>query len=344
MKFRALLTLALTLTTATSHAQEADERARSAARTLAEDGVIAYQNGDIPSAVDKLERAYQIVKLPTVGLWAARALVKSGRMVSGAERFQEVSRYKGATDPRQEQAKNDALKEYDQLMPRIPTATVVLEGAKANETAVTLDGETVPSALVGTAIPVDPKHHVMRATRGTDAAEQAFDVTEGQKVTVTLKLGGGASTAAAAPVAAAAATTTAAPPPPPPGGDVQADSGGSSSKFWNTQRTIGVAVGGAGVVSAIVSGIFTASALSSKSDSEVSCKDGNCTTQEGYDALSDARSAGNIATITGIAGIALIGTGAVLFFTAPKAGSGASVGLAPLVVPGGGFLSARGSF
>jgi hypothetical protein len=234
------------------------------------------------------------------------------------------------------------VREYDQLLPRIPTATVVIEGAKSSETTVTLDGEPVLAALVGTAIPVDPKHHVARATRGADSAEQAFDVVEGQKISVKLNLAGQSAVVGAPPAAAAAAVVAST---PPPGADVQADSAPSASKFWNTQRIIGVAVGGAGVVSAVVSGVFTASALSHKSDAEgAGCVDGNCSTQEGFDALSDARSAGNIATITGIAGIALIGTGVVLFMTAPKADSGASVGLAPAVLPGGGFLSARGTF
>jgi hypothetical protein len=341
VKFRALLTLTLTLATASVHAQEADERARSAARTLAEDGVVAYQNGDIPSAVDKLERAYQIVKLPTVGLWSARALVKSGRLVSGAERYLEVSRYKATTDPKQEQSKSEALREYDQLLPRIPAATVVLEGARSSETTVTLDGEPVLAALVGSPIPVDPKHHVVRATRGADSAEQAFDITEGQKISIKLKLGGQGTAVVAPPPGATAAVVASS---PPPDGDVQADSA-PSSKFWNTQRIIGVAVGGAGVVSAVVSGVFTASALSHKSDAEAEgCVDGNCSTLRGFEALSDAHSAGNVATATGIAGIALIGTGVVLFMTAPRPSSGASVSLAPAVLPGGGFLSARGTF
>jgi hypothetical protein len=340
VKFRALLVAALALAPDQVFAQQVDDRARAAARTLAEDGVNALQSGDTDSAVDKLERAYAIVKLPTVGLWAARALVKSGKLVNAAERYNEVSRYTGAPDARQDQAKRDAMREHDELLPRIPSAILVLDGALAADVAVTIDGEPVQAALVGTALPVDPRHHVARATKnaGGEAAEQPFDAAEGQKVTVTLKFGAGATTPVATTTVAATTVVS-----PDTTTDATADSGGGG-KFWNTQRTIGVAVGGAGVVAAVVSGIFTAGALSKKSDAEDSgCKDGNCTSQKGVDLLGDARSSGNVATITGIAGLAMIGAGVVLFVTAPSPSSGA-VALAPAVLPGGGFMSARGTF
>lgn len=342
MKSRALLFVAVSLVSAAANAQQVDDRARGAARTLAEDGVTALQNGDAASAVDKLGRAYQIIKLPTVGLWSARALVKAGRLVSAAERYNEVARYSGTGDAKQDQAKADAQREREELLPRLPSATFVIEGAKASEVTVTLDGDPVLPALIGTPIPVDPKHHVLKGTRGEDSVEQPFDIAEGQKLTVSLRLGTNAAPApapapAAAPVAAPAtpAATQAAP---------GADSGTSSgSSFWNTQRTIGVIVGGAGVVSAVVSGVFTAGALGKKSDAKAYCDSGQCTDQKGVDLLSDARSAGNLATITGIAGIALVGAGVVLFVTAPS-GDGSKVAVSTSYLPGGGGLLARGSF
>ncbi|HVU03761.1 MAG TPA: hypothetical protein VHE30_18510 [Polyangiaceae bacterium] len=336
MKFRTLLLLSLSLCPAVASAQQVDDRARSAARALAEEGVTALQGGDVPNAVDKLERAYEIVHLPTVGLWSARALAKAGRLVNAAERYNEVSRWSGSPDPRQDQAKADAAKEREELLPRIPSVVLSIEGAKPNEVAVTLDGEPVLAALIGTAQPVDPKHHVARATRGADAVEQPFDVAEGQKLPVTLKFG---APGAAAPQPAPAPAV--APAPAPAQGAAGVDVTADHPSSWSTQRTIGLAVGGVGVVSAVVSGVFTASALSHKSDAKPYCNGGACTDQKGVDALSDARSAGNVATITGIAGIALIGAGAVLFFTAP---SGEKIAILPSYRPNGGGVVATGSF
>src|SRR6185295_13780612 len=54
VKFRAVVVLAVLLASGRAEAQQVDDRARGAARTLAEDGVTALQNGDATSAVDKL--------------------------------------------------------------------------------------------------------------------------------------------------------------------------------------------------------------------------------------------------------------------------------------------------
>ena len=336
MKFPVAILLAISLATTVAEAQQTDERARSAARALAEDGVTALQNGDTSGAIDKLERAYQIVHLPLVGLWSARALSKGGQLVGAAERYLDVTRWTGASDPRQAQAQTDAARERDELLPRIPSVTLLVEGAKASEVTVTLDGEPVLGALIGASQPIDPKHHVAKATRGSETAEQAFDIAEGQKLSVSLKLG----TGAAALVASATAVPVAVAQPAAAGGDQGAD---KSSSWWNTQRIIAVSLGGAGLVSGIVSGVFTGKALSKKSDSEAHCNGSACNDPVGVQDLADARAAGNVATITGIAGITLVGAGAVLFFTAPST-SGSTVALTPRYVAGGGSLVATGSF
>jgi hypothetical protein len=258
--------------------------------------------------------------------------------VSAVERYNDVTHWSG-NDPRQAQAQADAARERDELQPRIPNVTVVVEGAKASDVTVTLDGETVLPALVGAPQPVDPTHHVAKATHGTESAEQAFDIAEGQNLSVSLKLGAPTAPAAAtptpapAPTAPVAATTTA-----PPEADTT-----TSSSGWGTQKIIGVSLGGAGLVAAVVSGIFTGSALSKKSDADKYCKGSACTDQKGVNLLDDARSAGTIATITGVAGIALIGAGVVVFLTAPSSKS-TGVALAPAYVPGGGSLFATGRF
>jgi hypothetical protein len=336
VKFPAAIFLALALASSTVEAQQIDERSRSAARELAEQGVTALQSGDTNGAIDKLERAYQIMHLPTVGLWSARALAKGGQLVSAAERYNDVSRWSGGNDARQAQAQADATRERDELLPRIPNVTLAVEGAKASEVTVTLDGEPVLAALVGAPQPVDPKHHVAKATRGAESAEQAFDIAEGQNLSVSLKFG-----AAAAPAATPTAASVSTQPLAASSGPPEVDK--TSSSGWGTQKIIGVSLGGAGLVAAVVSGIFTGSALSKKSDADKYCHGSACTDQKGVNLLDDARSAGNIATITGVAGIALIGAGVVVFLTAPSSKE-PSVALAPAYVPGGGSLFATGRF
>jgi uncharacterized protein HemY len=89
---RNLLVLAVLALAAPALGQATDDATRSAARTLGYQGVDAYQAGDYAAAVVKLERAYAAVKVPTVGLWLARALAKTGRLVEASERYAEVMR------------------------------------------------------------------------------------------------------------------------------------------------------------------------------------------------------------------------------------------------------------
>jgi hypothetical protein len=338
VKIRSYLVLALALTAVPAHAQQVDDRARAAARSLAEDGVAALQSGDTATAVDKLERAYQIVKLPAVGLWSARALAKSGRLVNASERYAEIAHWSGTTgDMRaQDQAKADAVRERDALLPRIPDVTISLQGASPNDVAITLDGEPVLAALIGTPQPTDPKHHVVHGTRGAESVDEAFDAAEGQHAAVTLKFGAAPAAAAppaAAPTPAPAAPAAAAPEPAP----------AASSGFWNTQRILGASLAGAGIVSGIVSAVFTSSAISKKSDADHFCNDsGACTSQVGVDSLSSARSAGNVATITGIVGASLAGAGIVVFLTAPHAHK--EIAVTPGYLTGGGAVVATGTF
>ena len=53
----------------------------TAAREIARQGLKAYDAGRYEEAADKLSRAYAVVKLPTLALHTARALVKVGRLV-----------------------------------------------------------------------------------------------------------------------------------------------------------------------------------------------------------------------------------------------------------------------
>jgi hypothetical protein len=50
--------------------QAPDEATRTAARALGTAGVEAFEAGDMNTASDKLEKAYQLLKVPSLGLSA----------------------------------------------------------------------------------------------------------------------------------------------------------------------------------------------------------------------------------------------------------------------------------
>lgn len=319
-------------------AQPMDESMRAAARDLAQQGVAAYEAGDFATATEKLERAYQVMSMPTIALWSARALTKGGRLLRASERYGDALRWTGtAADQKlQARAQEDASKEREALQARIPALTLVIEGGLPQGAEVTLDGKVLPAALVGVAVPVDPGQHTARVSSGTLVAEQVVQVAEAARLVIPLKL---ASAPAATPVAAApaeaappAAYVPPAPeesgaPAPSPGAAPGEDQGGSS------RRTVGLVVGGVGVVALGVGGAFLAVALGKKSDSDRYCRGTTCTDQRGVKSREDAVAAGNLATVAGLVGVVGLSAGAFLFFTAPSGGTGATgFGVGPMMV------------
>jgi hypothetical protein len=90
-----------------------------------------------------------------------------------------------------------------------------------------------------------------------------------------------------------------------------------------TQRLIGLVTGGVGVVGLALGGVFGALASSQWSSAKRDCGPAApvCTKQSAVDEQKSASSDALISTVGFIAGGVLAATGAVLFFTAPKAAS-----------------------
>src|SRR6185369_14754613 len=82
------VTLQLGPTSAT--ADDIDPSARSAARSLGYAGVEAFERREYGPALDKLEKAFAVLRVPSIGLWSARALARLGRLVQASERYRLV--------------------------------------------------------------------------------------------------------------------------------------------------------------------------------------------------------------------------------------------------------------
>jgi len=326
-RLTAALFAALLLGTAGAHAEE-DAATRSAARKLAEDGVAALQNGDAATAVQKLEKAHNMLKAPSVALWSARALVKRGLLVEAAERLREASRLPVSGDAAvQEQAKRDSEKELSDLSPRIPSLVIAISGAGDAPVAVTLDGVPIPRDLLGEDRPVNPGPHHLVAKRGAD--ERSLDVTvaEGERKPLSLDFGSAAATPAA-----------------PTGAPV--DNAGASSSTGGGGKTLAVVALGAGAAGLIVGGVTGGLALSKKSklDDNDACLDGQCTHAVESDVKS-LRMLRTVSTIGFIAGGVLAATGVVLLVTggsSQQQGAARAPRVALAVGPGN--LQLSGSF
>jgi hypothetical protein len=294
--------VALYLCTVTAVAED-DAATRQAARKLAEDGVAALQNGDTATAVQKLEKAHQMLKVPSVALWSARALIKRGQLVEAAERLRDAQRLPGSGDAAvQEQARRDAEHELAELTPRIPSLVISVENAEPQAVNVTLDGAVVPAALLGEERPVNPGAHRVEAARG--AQRTSVEVTLGEAEHKEAKLGFEAPTA-----------PSSAPKQAPP------QALAARAPQSHTLAYVALGVGGAGL---LLGGVTGALALGKKSslDDDPACKDGQCTYAV-QDDVSSLRTFRTVSTIGFVAGGALAATGIVLLVVGDSSTSAA---------------------
>jgi len=310
-------------------AQPVDEASKSAARQIGKEGLEAYKAGRYEEALDKLSRAFAVVRVPALGLWTARAMVQTGKLVEASELYHQVGLIQatGGDQEVQEAAKQEAATELEALMPRIPKLTIELDGAPADQVAVTVDGVALAPALIRVARPANPGQHTAVAKLGEQQATESVTLAEGESKTVVLRIAAPAEPKPAEPAAPVATASTPAPaepatgpaPPPaaPPPAAAPEDTGAEGD---NTQRTlgfVGLGVGAAGIVFGTITGAL---ALQKQSDLEAKgCVDGHCYNDQAddVDSLNSMRTLSTVGFVVGAIGAA---AGATLLLTAPDEG------------------------
>lgn len=168
-----------------------DFSTKSAARKLGEEGIALFERKQYAEALEKFNLAEQIVPAPTLGLRAARCLVQLGRFVEASERYLEVTRIempRSQLTPAFRKAQADALLEREDLLPLIPTLTIDITGPLGESGAVFVDGEQIPSALLGQKRPIDPGIHEVEVRRKDTQVKKKVDVVVKQNQKVSLEL------------------------------------------------------------------------------------------------------------------------------------------------------------
>ncbi|MBX3127424.1 MAG: hypothetical protein KF718_11950 [Polyangiaceae bacterium] len=221
----------------TAGAQSAADK--GTARQLAGEGVELFRSEKWAEALDRMQRAQALFDAPVHLLYIARAQVKLGQLVEGAETYQRLIRTSlGADAPAAfKDAVNEGRKELPDVQARIPKLRIEVEPAGAAELSVKLDDAAVPPAALGVERLTNPGEHTVVATaRGYKVAEVKVALAEAATETVRLTL----------VVDPTAATT------PPPEGDGEPRPGAaeeSSSKlgFVLSARLLGMSPRGVGV-------------------------------------------------------------------------------------------------
>ena len=283
-------------TAAAQPAQSADapaaqsDAAREAARSLGLEALQLYDRGEYSAALTRFEQAYSVYPAPTLGLHAARCLVRLGRLASALEAYARVTRRPldaDATDAFRE-AHTVAAQEQRDLEPRVPRLSVRVEGARPGEGAtLAIDGKLQEGLHADVAL--DAGKHRVEARLGAQIERREVALLDGRREQLTLRL----------------VARTAAPPPEQP-----AASG-------SPLRPLGLVTLGVGVAGLAVWGVAGVLAVSKRSDLE----DGGCSGDscpralegdvESYDTLRTVSGIGFVVGAVGVAG------GVALLLAAP---------------------------
>jgi hypothetical protein len=245
----------------------------------------------------------------------AECYEKTGKTASAWAQYREaipVARSAGSKE-----REDLATERAKALQDRLSTLTIRAKSSDGAALDVRRDGVPVHGAQLGTPIPVDPGEHTIEASSegkqpwstkvevGADAAKVEVEIPPLQ----------------AAADGAGPATT---------GGDVTLDSGTAPSSSGSGQRTLGLILGGVGVVGLGVGTYLGLAAGGDWDDAKAGCNDFpyECD-QPALDARESASSKATLSTIGFIAGGALLATGAILYFTASSGETKTAIGVGP---------------
>jgi hypothetical protein len=313
----------LSLTAGRAAAQEATdaaapgsqtEAALEAARALGREALSLYDRGDYAAALMRFEQAYAVYPAPTLGLHAARCLLRLGRLASAANAYRQVTGRPPDADetPAFREARALAERELRDLQPRVPRLIVRVEGPAPGEGAtLSIDGRLQESLSVE--LFVDPGVHRVEARLGTQVVRSEAKVGEGQREQVLLRMR--------------------------PQGAARAPSEPSAPRGGSPLRTAGVVALGTGAAGLAVWGVAGAAAIAQRSDlDDAGCSDVTCppALQEDVDAYNTARVVSAVGFVTGAVGVTL---GITLLLAAPS--EARSTAVAAWVGPASGGLRGR---
>jgi hypothetical protein len=310
------------------------------AEELFSEGRRLLDQGKLAEACDKLAQSQRLDPSAGTLLNLADCHEKRGQTASAWLAFKEAAR--AALDRNRHDWVRLAEKRAAGLEPRLSRLTIfVPEESKVEGLQLFVDGAPLDRELVGQPLPLDPGKHVVEA-RAPGRLGASFDVVMDRE--------SAAESLSIPPLALAPGGSAAVDAGPEPAPAPQADDPPkSTTSSPSPQRTIGFAVGGAGLAGLTVSAITALLARSAVKDARGECPtypifDPGVCTARAADRNDAARSFAATSTVTAIAGGALLAAGAVLVLTAPSGRAVGQLTVAPLLARGTGGIGIASRF
>jgi hypothetical protein len=311
-------------------ARAADASDKAAAEALFQQGKTLMEQKQYGDACDKFRASQELDAGLGTLLHLADCYEKMGNTASAWATFEEaasVAASRGDTN-RHDIAQGRAMS----IKPRLSYVVIRAAVQPPSGAVVTRDGRPVPAAIWGVPVPVDPGMTTIQMS-APGYKPVKVDVTVPAQAPAPVEVTLPALVEAPATESVPAAETPLADPAPANAGRA-ASASPEAPADTSSQKTIGLVLGGVGVVALGVAAVFTISGYSDYQSSLDDCAPGNenACGVDGKRLRDDARSSLNLATIVGSAGAAVLGTGVVLYVTAPTSPS--SSGMEALLTRG----------
>jgi hypothetical protein len=279
------------------------------AGALFDKGVADMEAKRFDSGCPAIEESQRIDPRPGTLFTLAECLSGWGKVASAVARYQEYVDLVSLLSPQQQARHRDRLvtarAQLTKLKPTVPTLMLVLPANAPAGTTVTRNGETLGSAALGLALPVDPgTYDIVTRAPGMPARQTSVTLALGDAKRLELETGTPTATLPAPP-----------PPVPPPTTEPTVAAAPpierSSGSGRRTAAYIAGGVGIAGVVLGSVTGILVLGKKQTVSDN---CPNHECN-DEGYSAVNSAQSLALVSNIGFGVGIAGLVVGGVLLLT-----------------------------
>lgn len=258
---------------------------------------------------------------PGIGvlLYYADCLEKSGKTASAWAKFREALQLATRTGDNRDAVAKERANALEPQLARL-VVSIPEEVRKTPSLKVTLDGESFERPQWDNALPADPGEHTV-ATIATGMKRW-----EGK---VVVKAGRGEPAKIVVPALQADPDYV----PPGDGGGLF----GGADDPGHTQKIIGFATGGVGLLALGASGVFAIAGTTRYSSVDAKCDASTCVDQSSLDKRRSGVHLANIGTGFFVGGLVGLAAGVTLFATAPKRAT-VRVGVVP-----GGFV-ASGTF
>lgn len=306
------------------------------AESLFREGKGLMDAGDFARACPKLEESQRQDPASGTLLALAYCYEQAGKTASAWGTYNSAAmraRQEGRSD--REQAARERGTALEQKLSTL-TLEVPADVAQSPGFTVRRDGETVPPAAWGSAVPLDPGEHLI---------EVSADGKKPWQAKVSLGANADKQKLQVPPLEAGPAAPAAPPPVAPPQAAPSADEG---SKGGSSLPIIGLVTGGVGVVALGVGTYFGLRAKSLNDDSkEQGCNAQNECTPTGGEKRDDAKSAATASTIAFVVGGVLTAGGVALYLIGSSSNESppaAALAVSPALGPNQAGFALSGKF